>query len=388
MNKDAAGNSSPELDAGLEARLTDWGRQARSATGPQRMPDLSASPARQQSHLGWPLLAGGLAVALAATIVVGLPRLLGRSSEPLGGATSTAAPGPGLQVVTFHGLSITVPAAWRVAGYSCQLTSSVVELPGASPACGRRPYPEFTIVQFFEGTQPLPKESVSRTTRTTISGLPATRIEADRAVDPYVTDRAAFGYVVPKLHASVLIQPAQGQTGQDLAASLRVDAVDMHGCSSTVSDVAALPRSATSDRIGMTQALIPGQPVSASVCRYQAGWLEKGSTLSGAALRAFAATLNGLPVGLSRARDLGLTTCRDRGSVGSLDNPWDSEAYRIEVRYPDGPPVLLIARLGACGDLGISNGARTGQRTNELLTLLIRTVGASDGVPAPVVPAP
>jgi hypothetical protein len=294
-----------------------------------------------------------------------------------------------LQVVTFHGLSITVPASWPVDHYSCGLTSSVVELPSfVTLACLRGPSPQFTIVQFFEGTQPLPKDRVTRTTRTTISGLAATRVEADRAVGPSVTDRAAFGYVVPELHASVLIRPARGETGEDLAASLRVDAVDVHGCSSMVRDVNELPRSATSDRTGMTQALIPGQPVSASVCRYQAGWLEMGNRLSGAALRAFTATLNGLPVGLSRARDLGLTKCRSQGSVGSLDDYDDSQAYRIEVRYPDGPPVVLIARLGYCGDLGISNGARTGQRTDDMMMLLLRTVGTSNGLPAPVVPAP
>ncbi|HEX8767347.1 MAG TPA: hypothetical protein VF714_03200, partial [Jatrophihabitans sp.] len=182
----------------------------------------------------------------------------------------------------------------------------------------------------------------------------------------------------------------RGQTGQDLAASLRVDAVDMHGCSSTVSDVNEMPRSATSDRPGMTQALIPGQPVSASVCRYQAGWLEQGAMLSGTRLHAFAATLNGLPVGLSRATGLGPTPCREQGSVGSLDGELagDSEAYRIEVRYPAGSPVVLVGRLGHCGDLGISNGARTGQRTEALATLLARTVGETQGWPPSVVPAP
>jgi hypothetical protein len=368
-------------DAELDAMLTDWGKAARSVAEHQPAPDLTFDTRRLRRPrrlrpswpFGWQVAAGALAVALAATIVVGLPKLLGRlASDPLSGVTSTASAEPGSKVVTFHGLSITVPASWSVNGFSCTLTSSVVELPGSSPACGRRPYPEFTIVQFVDGTDLLPKDSVSRTIRTDISGLPATRVEADRAI-PTVTDRPAFGYVVAKLHVSVLIQPAQGETGQELAASLRVDAVDMHGCRSRRSDVNQPPRSATSDRAGMAQALIPDQPVSAILCRYSHGWLEEGSVLSGAALRAFAAGLNRLSVGLSAKPNP--ADCSGAGGFGPVDEPEDSPAYRIEARYPDGSPVILIARFGSCGDLEIFNGARSGQLTDDLLILLVRLVG-------------
>jgi hypothetical protein len=370
-------------DAELDAMLTDWGKAACSVAEHQPVPNLTFDTRRLRRPrrlrpswpFGWQVAAGALAVALAAAIAVGLPRWVGEDRGPagsLGGVTSTASAGPGFQAVTFHGLSITVPASWSVNGFSCTLTSSVVELPGSSPACGRRPYPEFTIVQFVEGTDLLPKDSVSRTIRTNISGLPATRVEADRAA-PDITDRPAFGYVVAKLHVSVLIQPAQGETGQELAGSLRVDAVDMHGCRSRRSDMNQPPRSATSDRAGMAQALIPDQPVSAILCRYSHGWLEEGSVLSGAALRAFAAGLNRLPVGLSAEPDP--ADCGGAGGFGPVDDPANSSAYRIEARYPDGSPVILIARFGSCGDLEIFNGARSGQLTDDLRILLGRLVG-------------
>ena len=281
-------------DAELDAMLTDWGSTARSVAGHQPMPELTSRThrfrrsrqPRPARHQGWQVAAGAVAVALAAAIVVGLPKLLDqdrRASDPLPGVPGIASAPLGSKVVTFHGLSITVPASWPViAGESCTRTSSVVELPNEfSTACfPLRPYPQFTTVRFLEGIDPLPKGSVTRTTRTTIGGLAAIRVEADRPAPP-VTDRPAFGYVVAKLHASVLIEPAQGQTGRDLADSLRVDAVDSHGCRSLVADVNALPRSATSDRTGMAEALVPGRPASASVCRYVAGWLEEGATLSG-----------------------------------------------------------------------------------------------------------
>ncbi|HST48741.1 hypothetical protein [Jatrophihabitans sp.] len=393
MRQNTAGQGnpeSPEPDAALDARLADWGRLARSAVADQPVPELPAVPPRRPAPLGWQLAAGVLTVVLAAAIAVGLPRVLDKDRRPpaphgpAGNGISTAPVGPDLQVVTFHGLSITVPASWPVTGYGCSLTSSVVELPVGAPLCLRPAHPGFTIVQFSSVSEPMSPDKVTSTRSTTISGLAATRLEGSAYLG-----RPAFAYVVPELHASVLVMPASGQTGQDLADSLRVDTADAHGCTSTVTDVAGMPGSATSSRAGMAEALIPGEPVSASVCRYSVGLLEQGRELSGPALRSFTDTVNALPPGLSRATQLGLIKCREPDSVGSFDRELrpDSEAYRIEVRYSDGPPVVLIARLGQCGDLGISNGARTGQRTDDLMMLLIHTAGSGGGIPGAVRPA-
>ena len=172
-------------------------------------------------------------------------------------------------------------------------------------------------------------------------------------------------------------------------ASLRVNAVDVHGCRSRVTDVGNLPGGPIGPpRPGLADALLPDQPASVSVCRYLAGWLEQGALLSGPALRAFASTLDRLPTGLSRATEPGLIRCRSRGSLGSLDDELasDSEAYRIEARYPSGRTVILIARLGWCGDLGVSNGVRTGQRSQQLATLLTDAVGNGQGWPSTVAP--
>ena len=136
------------------------------------------------------------------------------------------------------------------------------------------------------------------------------------------------------------------------------------------------------DRPGESAALLPGQPDSITACRYLAGWLEQGVGLSGAAARKFTATLNGLPPGLSRTTDLGLVRCRPAGALGSVDDPLagDSMAYRIQAHYPDGPEVGLVARVGWCGELGITNGVRTGQCTMALVNLLWDTVGAGYGM--------
>lgn len=362
----------------LDAVLTEWGRQARSTTGHQPMPQLRTR-GRRPRHFGWQLAAGAMAVAVAAALAVGLPRLLGkdgRPADPLRGITSTASARPGFQVVTYRGLSITVPASWQVGvGIpACVLSRSVVELPGFTDECGVVASPDLTLVEILEGTAPLPSMLVTSTSHTTISGLPAIRTDGVRN-GAELSGRKAFGYQIPALQASVQIMPASDQIARQLEASLRVDAVDAHGCS-VRSSSDAFPAPPGAGRAGMADSLVPGEPVSMTACRYIDGWLNQGATVSGAKLGAFVRTVNSLPTGLSRsALGPGLQQCPGSPSVRDALPAQGDDIYRFELSYPDGPQLLLIARLGSCGDFGISNGRRTGQLTDALATLLCDTVG-------------
>lgn len=382
----------PLSDAELETALTEWGQAARSVAGHQPIPDLRPTAGRPR-RFGWQLAAGATAVAVAVAVAVGLPRLLAQDPSgvgpggvgpggvgPLGGITGAASAPPGFQVVTFHGLSITVPASWQVTtGRHCQLTRSVIELPAyAESTCGRAGYFNLTIIDFYEGTELLASEAV-HSTQTTISGVPATRVGVNFG-------RPAVGYLVPRLSAGVLIMPAAGQTGADLEASLAVNAVDSPGCPARITDENIFPPRAGAGRSGTAQALIPGQPTSMRACRYVQGWVEWGATVSGAALRSFDTAVNGLPAGLSRAdSNLGYK-CGSTGTGPQVPPPAD--IYRFELRYPDGPPVLLSGRVGFCGKSGIANGSRTGQLTQALSEALIDTVDSAGLVsPDEVTPA-
>jgi len=358
----------------LDAVLTEWGRQSRAAAGWQPVPEFATRP-RRPRHFGWQLAAGAVAVAVAAAVAVAVPRLLAKDgpADPLHGVTSTAPTVPaGFQVVTFHGLSITVPASWQVhAGRYCQLTRSVIELPTAfTYTCLRPTYPNLTIVDFYDGIQP----SSGNVTHTTISGLPATRVQNN-------TGRLSIGYTVPSLSVSVVIWPAAGQTGEDLAASLTVDAIDSHGCPARITDGDTFPPRPTAGRSGTANALIPGQPSSMTACRYVQGWLNQGATVSGAALRSFEAIVNGLPPGLSRAAGQSYNCARPPGAP-----PAEADVYRFQLRYPSGPPVSLSARASYCGKSGVADGSRTGQLTRPLGILLSDTVGTLGTIPDPVVP--
>ncbi len=114
------------------------------------------------------------------------------------------------------------------------------------------------------------------------------------------------------------------------------------------------------------------------------GGLERGAALTGPQATGLMTVLTHLPVGLSRtATDtywppLCATPAVGRDTIDGKDRS-DVEAYRIEADYPTGNPVIVIVRLGLCGDLGASNGSRTGQRTDALTRALGDVVGSSAG---------
>jgi hypothetical protein len=376
----------------IEARLSEWGRASRAAARPVAVPAaLLAAPTPTGGGRTW--LRGGGALALAALVaatLIGLPRYLhpDRTAEPpIGGVTSTAPARPRFQVVTFHGLSINVPSSWPInEPETCKLSREVVLLPGARPLCMFADAPSVAFVEFLDGTTPLGLAGPLRTTETRISGLAATR------TDGFWAKRPAFAYTVPTLRASVRIVPALGQTGADLAGSLQVNGVDSHGCPAEASDVAELPRNKPPARPGAAETLVPGRPDVLRVCRYFAGRLEQGVALTGSQAAELLTVLAQLPAGLSRAnpKNYSASLCATPApwpdTIGGKDRS-DVEAYRIEADYPSGNPVIVVVRLGLCGDLGASNGSRTGQRSNALWRALFHIAGNQGGI-IPVTPAP
>ena len=372
-------------DDEIDARLSDWGQAARDAARPVAVP-VSSMTAAIPTHRGTVLLRVCAGVAMAALVVAtvtGLPRYLNRDATlaklSLGEITSTASARPGFQVVTFRGLSITVPSSWLVKEPEiCKLSRETVLLPGIRPTCGVPDTPSVAFVEFLAGDTPLGLTGKLKTTKTRISGIAATRTDGIWAARP------AFAYTVPELRASVRIVPALGQTGADLAGSLQVNAFDIHGCPAAVSDVAELPRDKPPARDGAADTLVPGRPDVLRVCRYFAGRLDQGAALTGSQATTLISVLNGLPAGLSRADPstfwppLCETPAEGPNTVDGRSTS-DAEAYRIQADYPSGDPVIVVVRLGLCGDLGASNGSRTGQSTKALVEALFTVAGTSTG---------
>lgn len=129
-----------------------------------------------------------------------------------------------------------------------------------------------------------------------------------------------------------------------------------------------------------------------TICRYVGGLIEQSATLDGSDRAALVSLMNGLPAGVSRANPATYapTLCRRPDtSPGSTDGGTaiDSEAYLIHAHYDTGPSVAVVVRLGFCGDLGASNGSRTGRRTQALAAQLTKLVGESVGIPSDASPS-
>jgi hypothetical protein len=190
--------------------------------------------------------------------------------------------------------------------------------------------------------------------------------------------------------ASVVITSPSLELAEQLAATLHLVDVDPTGCPERSQRPAPGEESAPTQS-GATDALIPGEPDQIAVCRYVSTYLEQGRAIERSDAAAFIATLNGLPAGLSETRqDAYPTICNPPSPSdphADVGRSFDDTAYTIRVSYPDTSTLIIDVRLGYCGKLGASNGARTGQRTNALIELVMASAGGSS-VPEYVHPAP
>jgi hypothetical protein len=301
-----------------------------------------------------------------------------------------------------HGLAITVPAAWPLNDQWCGVPQhDTVIVDNAHLDCFPGHWPRVTAVEFDSAAYIHQLRKIyqlvdAHTTHRTIDGHRATQVSGRI---PKLSNAGArpgglylLGVAVPDIDTSVLITSPSPTLPEQLAATLQVVSADSNGCPVHSRASLTLPTGQPPARAGADQTLIPDHPNSIVVCRYVAGVLAQSTSVPAAQQLAFLTTINRLPSGLSR--DLpGVPdprNCRSASEPLGTSNGYDDgdgEGYVIHVGYRSRPPVTLIARLADCGRLGITNGTRTGQRTNSLLHLLIDTAGNTEGWEQHVRPA-
>jgi hypothetical protein len=275
-------------------------------------------------------------------------------------ATGVRAPA-GMRPVTFHGLTFDVPEDWGLNRTQCgSPVADTVVLPGIQPACLELPAPRVSTLTFTW--------SSNRTGGVPIhlDGHPAVRYTRPNMVE----------FVVPDLHAVAAITSPSPAIVRKVAGTASVTARDVNGCASRRHDTAVLPTGKPAVRAGADRTLIPGHPNAVVVCRYAGGLLEQSAKVKSVAR--FVATFDHLPAGLSQAKP---------GARTPMACAEPIDAYVVQVRYPDGPPLTVWARIAWCGKLGASNGTATGQRTDPMMTALTSAVGATSGWPGVVGPA-
>ena len=364
----------------IEDRLRSWGEEQRRSTTahPAPVEHFTQSTGRRSAVIA---AAAAVLVVAAVTAVVDLRRPsparhvhTPAASSGLNASLAPApTPPPGMQSITFHGLTIQVPAAWPLNATQCgtPVTDTVVIGDGATTACLLWPTPRVTSALFssFHGSF-----SISGAPRTPITVGSTAAVRLDRSANGL----ASTEIVVPSMKVDLLLRSPNRATIEALIHTLNLTSTDTHGCPSQSPRVDLAPTTTSAGG-----ALIPSNPLSVTVCRYLAEFLEEGHPVARTALSRFISVINALPAGLSvaNAKNYSPTLCH--GASAQVDYA-DEEEYVIRVQFSGGQTRELHARLALCGDLGISDGKRNRQRTQTLCTLLTTLAGNASGWPSVV----
>jgi hypothetical protein len=363
----------------IEGRLRAWGEEHRRSTTAPRVPVQhfeQASRGRRYAVIG-----AAAAVVLVVTGIVAVldsrPQLSAPHARAPAGSNNRVSPAlkppPGMQSITFHGLTIQVPAAWPLNAARCgtPVADTVIIGDGSVAACAIRPTPRVTsaLLSSFHGSYSLtgaPKKSI------TIGSTAAVRL--DKRTGALMSTEI----VLPSIKVDLLLRSPSQARIDALIHTLTLTSTDIYGCPSQSARVDL------AERTGSTGGdLIPLNAVSVTVCRYLSEFLEEGRPVASAAVSHFVSLINALPAGLSVANPNDYLPALCHGHSGRFGYE-DEEEYVIRVHYAGGQIRVLHARLGLCGSLGISDGSRGRQRTLTLCDLLVSLAGNATGIPSDV----
>jgi hypothetical protein len=227
-----------------------------------------------------------VAVMAAVTVSPSRPATLDQGAEePPGPVVPT-----GTQPVSFHGLQLFVPAAWTLQHTRCgtPLTDTAVVRDGSPVAtCFLNEPSGLTVAELHPLDSPDGKVLDARAREPlSVDGHAARRGEGT------AFGRSVEVLSVPDVGVVVEARSPDLALRHRIVASARVVPVDSLGC---LDHVAPLAPSGQSDHEGAAEALVPGSPVSASVCRYSGSWLMRSLALPDSRLTGLVQLMNSLP---------------------------------------------------------------------------------------------
>jgi len=326
---------------------------------------------RRRARLGG--LATAAAVIVAAAIAV--PLTVGGSGGSPSEVTATEPAVPaGMQAVSSHGVEFFVPQAWKINDTRCATPihdTAIVEYGLAVRLCAFPQPPGLTVARIGAVDTPHGKEIAAlATTATTVGGQPARR---GVGTDP-VTHAPLAVLVLPGPGVVVSVQSPDPAASQRILDSVRLAGVDAYGCPARA---VSLDPPAASDRPGAARALVPGRPTGASVCRYSADRLVRSAALTRAELDRLAAILNALPAGPGQPANGG-------GEDAAHCAQDAHRGFVVHVRYARGPALTVTIRIGGCDRVWASNGSRTTEIDEPLVSFLGTHFGYDGGIAYPL----
>ena len=370
------------------------------------MTSTSSPMSRRRLTLAWAaaatvvVLAIGIFVALRtggprATVTQDFKDTL---SLPFGEGNVLPRPPSGKKSINFQGLTVDVPQQWPLNATTCDKPRvATYILPTFGEMCEASNPPNVDSVNFFTSSVELHARVLMddlplKTPPLQIKGdltVQATRSESTPGSSPYLIET-----YVDTLGAGVLITGMTQQSANELASTLSVHDFDQNGCLANGKNYVDLPADPAQAPAAsaLQKMLVPQSPARIVLCRSKSGHLQQSAVLTGSDAEDFTQTINSVTPGLSRTPEVdslcapALKSKTATAPGEYFGNDWLADVYTIFAVYPDGQRVSLISKLGFCGDLGVTNGVRTGQRTEELIGVLVKLVGSRDGGAPVVVP--
>jgi hypothetical protein len=287
----------------------------------------------------------------------------GPSESPTTATTSTpsesVAPAPTDQVIGYHGVLVTVPAAWRINDQTCGTPQhdTVLRDVGAVASC-LVPRPDgvssLELFGFLTGSGSLLSELQVTDSFTNASGV---RLERGT-----VPNYSGIAISVPAADVLMLIEGTSSEQTKEIIDSIQLADIDPYGCA--MHETQLEPTSSYEPSAAMYDALIPGSPSAIAICHYVDNWLASSATLTGDRLSSFVRLVNGLPQGFVHApTDSYLpSSCSKSDERGN--------GYVLWVQGIVDTPIPLWAHVQVCGNLGITNGALARQLTPDFARVL------------------
>ena len=370
-------------DHELDAQIAEWVNRAltQAAKNSVRVP---LGETRSQRRIG-----SGTRIALLAAVVTAIVCTVAivRSSlrHPTTAssvvATNISTPftsparNPGTKGVTFHGLQVVVPTTWALNATQCGFAISDTVIIGGGPVdgCDMDPAPKVSSLQFmplsFYGKQT--PQSVGDWK--TISLLGHDALQKDTSP----TDKLPLfekQIVIPDIDTVLTLRAPTDGTNQQILATAQIVPTDDLGCSA---QQMAEPKIEPMKTAANPNPILVAGFTKILLCRYGQGAIEQSLNLTAADQMTLANELNNDPSGLSHLDQSFTRTCDDYSN---------RDTYQIIATYPEQKQLILTARIGTCGSLGVSDGSQNRQMISQVARSLTKLAGSTINWPDAFVP--
>ncbi|MEX2291370.1 MAG: hypothetical protein WD794_13730 [Mycobacteriales bacterium] len=306
--------------------------------------------------------AGAMAAAAAATAAVVLVVPLLTGVQPTPQPADPPVP-PGKQAVSWHGVEVLVPVDWKIGDQRCGTAQSDTVLrPGIVNSCLPPAVPGLTVVE-FHALSPDQRTRAAQVAAVATDPVEVSGVRALRGSRPLDDEPGVQRVLVlPSEDVVVSVRSPEPARADALLDDVRVVAVDAAGCRSRIPHAQPTQPAA---REGAGSSLVPGTPMTASLCRYGGLRLEASRRLDREQVRDLQRRLDALPTGRS-----------GRIPPEEISDDYcariDDDVDLLDVDYDEGPAVQVYIKAQGCTDRSPTNGSTTRRLTVSLPSTLSR----------------